>query len=264
MVGREASGCLVAPAVFKTDVAEDLGQAGSIPVRLRSRLRRSFVGSPGAAAARARARAPLCSPRRHLTPRPGWELDPPLRAGQRLGGRGSPRSARVRIGRGAQVEDRTDDAPRLFEIVHPGEVGRVAPQRVGEDPLVGGLHRSEHPPEVHGDGDRHRHVSRPGLLHQEREGDTGVRLHPQADLVDLQRSLPAGEQRPGRWPQDGDHVEQRDRQGLARAGRGNLRRLSGFQAGTRLCRCRPARPGADRGEFLFGSSGGPTGRTRIW
>jgi len=25
----------VAPAVFKTDVAEDLGQAGSIPVRLR-------------------------------------------------------------------------------------------------------------------------------------------------------------------------------------------------------------------------------------
>jgi hypothetical protein len=35
MVGREASGCLVVPAVFKTDVAEDLGQAGSIPVRLR-------------------------------------------------------------------------------------------------------------------------------------------------------------------------------------------------------------------------------------
>jgi hypothetical protein len=27
----------VAPAVFKTDVAEDLGQAGSIPVRLRYR-----------------------------------------------------------------------------------------------------------------------------------------------------------------------------------------------------------------------------------
>lgn len=26
---------LVAPAVFNTDVAEDLGQAGSIPVRLR-------------------------------------------------------------------------------------------------------------------------------------------------------------------------------------------------------------------------------------
>ena len=35
MGAREASGCLVAPAVFKTDVAEDLGQAGSIPVRLR-------------------------------------------------------------------------------------------------------------------------------------------------------------------------------------------------------------------------------------
>lgn len=31
----EAFGCLVAPAVFKTDVAEHLGQAGSIPVRLR-------------------------------------------------------------------------------------------------------------------------------------------------------------------------------------------------------------------------------------
>jgi len=33
---------LVAPAVFNTDVAQDLGQAGSIPVRLRrpSRLAR--------------------------------------------------------------------------------------------------------------------------------------------------------------------------------------------------------------------------------
>jgi len=35
MAGREASGYLVVPAVFNTDVAEDLGQAGSIPVRLR-------------------------------------------------------------------------------------------------------------------------------------------------------------------------------------------------------------------------------------
>ena len=31
----EVCGCLVVPAVFKTDVAEHLGQAGSIPVRLR-------------------------------------------------------------------------------------------------------------------------------------------------------------------------------------------------------------------------------------
>ena len=31
----EACGCLVALPVFKTGVAEDLGQAGSIPVRLR-------------------------------------------------------------------------------------------------------------------------------------------------------------------------------------------------------------------------------------
>ena len=36
----EASGSLVAPAVFKTDVAEHLGQAGSIPVRLRHPRRR--------------------------------------------------------------------------------------------------------------------------------------------------------------------------------------------------------------------------------
>src|SRR5699024_4227718 len=35
LVCREASGHLVVPAVFKTDVAEYLGQAGSIPVRLR-------------------------------------------------------------------------------------------------------------------------------------------------------------------------------------------------------------------------------------
>jgi len=31
----EAYGCLVAPAVFNTDVVEQLDQAGSIPVRLR-------------------------------------------------------------------------------------------------------------------------------------------------------------------------------------------------------------------------------------
>ncbi len=34
----EAYGCLVAPAVFNTDVVEQLDQAGSIPVRLRNRL----------------------------------------------------------------------------------------------------------------------------------------------------------------------------------------------------------------------------------
>ncbi len=52
MVGREASGCLVAPAVFKTDVAEDLGQAGSIPVRLRQARRCLRVASSSCACAR--------------------------------------------------------------------------------------------------------------------------------------------------------------------------------------------------------------------
>ncbi len=33
--GMEATGHLVVPAVFKTDVADSVGQAGSIPVRLR-------------------------------------------------------------------------------------------------------------------------------------------------------------------------------------------------------------------------------------
>lgn len=33
--GREVSGRLVAPSVFNTDGAEDLGAAGSIPVHLR-------------------------------------------------------------------------------------------------------------------------------------------------------------------------------------------------------------------------------------
>ena len=33
----EAYGCLVAPAVFNTDVTEHLGQVGSIPIRLRQR-----------------------------------------------------------------------------------------------------------------------------------------------------------------------------------------------------------------------------------
>ena len=45
---------LVVPAVFNTDVAEDLGQAGSIPVRLRHLLRR-----------------PEGSPQRSITPPPG-------------------------------------------------------------------------------------------------------------------------------------------------------------------------------------------------
>lgn len=34
--GGETSRCLVALPVFKTEVSEQLGQAGSIPVRLRS------------------------------------------------------------------------------------------------------------------------------------------------------------------------------------------------------------------------------------
>ena len=45
----ESEGCLVALAVFKTDVAEQLGQAGSIPVRLRQRpapVRRVFDRRP--------------------------------------------------------------------------------------------------------------------------------------------------------------------------------------------------------------------------
>src|SRR3954447_25203994 len=38
----EASGCLVAPAASKADVAEQLGQAGSIPVRLRQAFPRAY------------------------------------------------------------------------------------------------------------------------------------------------------------------------------------------------------------------------------
>jgi hypothetical protein len=33
----------VLPAVFKTDVTEDLGQAGSIPVRLRQQEKRGLA-----------------------------------------------------------------------------------------------------------------------------------------------------------------------------------------------------------------------------
>ena len=39
----EASGCLVAPAASKADVAEQLGQAGSIPVRLRHCRSRAYA-----------------------------------------------------------------------------------------------------------------------------------------------------------------------------------------------------------------------------
>lgn len=39
----EASGNLVVPAVFKTDVADTLGQAGSIPVRLLHPLRSAHL-----------------------------------------------------------------------------------------------------------------------------------------------------------------------------------------------------------------------------
>ena len=44
----EVSGFLVVPAVFKTDVADYVGQAGSIPVRLRQRWHGgSRGGRPG-------------------------------------------------------------------------------------------------------------------------------------------------------------------------------------------------------------------------
>jgi len=42
----EASGCLVAPAVFNTDVTEHLGQVGSIPIRLRQQPPAATAG-PG-------------------------------------------------------------------------------------------------------------------------------------------------------------------------------------------------------------------------
>src|SRR3954451_16029137 len=69
----EVCGCLVAPAVFKTDVAEHLGQAGSIPVRLRQRntagvwslLRAGYA----AAAAADRIVAHRCAPRATSTRR---------------------------------------------------------------------------------------------------------------------------------------------------------------------------------------------------
>ena len=84
----EASGCLVAPAVFKTDVAEHLGQAGSIPVRLRQpsayagaygrRVRECQLTDPApgpatlGAAHRRRARRPAAGGRRRpARPAPG-------------------------------------------------------------------------------------------------------------------------------------------------------------------------------------------------
>ena len=59
----EASGCLVTPAASKADVAEQLGQAGSIPVRLRqssperARLPAGIVQAPASAPSRNRVTA---------------------------------------------------------------------------------------------------------------------------------------------------------------------------------------------------------------
>src|SRR5688572_11850645 len=49
--GTEASGCLVTPAASKADVAEYLGQAGSIPVRLRQEPQQEHRREPQAAVA---------------------------------------------------------------------------------------------------------------------------------------------------------------------------------------------------------------------
>ena len=54
--GREACGCLVAPAVFNTDVAGHLGQAGSIPVRLRHPGRSAVRVTEGCASVPVRLR----------------------------------------------------------------------------------------------------------------------------------------------------------------------------------------------------------------
>ena len=75
----EAAGGLVAPTVFKTDVAEHLGQAGSIPARLRS-------GPPNRPTLEAQALS--SDDRRRNTPRVDVILeDPRVRAGQRALGR---------------------------------------------------------------------------------------------------------------------------------------------------------------------------------
>lgn len=66
----EASGNLVVPAVFKTDVADSLGQAGSIPVRLLHPLRNAHsTANPATATRSLTCRSPAS--RLPTAPKPG-------------------------------------------------------------------------------------------------------------------------------------------------------------------------------------------------
>ena len=98
----EASGCLVAPAASKADVAEHLGQAGSIPVRLR------HVAPPAYAACD--ADEPAATTRGAQVPRTDALLaDPRLRGG---GAAAGPRPGQGAVQRRAAADPRRRDRRR--------------------------------------------------------------------------------------------------------------------------------------------------------
>ncbi len=90
----------MAPAVFKTDVAEQLGQAGSIPVRLRQRLRIDPEGN-----------------RRLVGVRQWIEMWPVVR--QATGPDRTGRGDAAKSGRSQQLRPRTSEADRVVQSICP-------------------------------------------------------------------------------------------------------------------------------------------------
>ena len=131
----EASGCLVAPAASKADVVEHLGQAGSIPVRLRQ------LPPPAYA-----AQSMSADPRRQVPRTDTLLADPRLAgAGERLG-RGLVKSAvqrvqqRVRAGEvqpGAAVDAVLAELPPTAASLRPvlNATGVLVHTNLGRAPL---------------------------------------------------------------------------------------------------------------------------------
>src|SRR6516165_12277635 len=73
----EASGCLVAPPVFKTGGRRAVPSAGSIPVRLRVDPAREMAGCGGVGRDRGSARPEASTYRPAHLPSPGPAAEPP-------------------------------------------------------------------------------------------------------------------------------------------------------------------------------------------
>ena len=139
-----------------------------------------------------------CAPRTCLSVRPGrrhpWavtlllgrRVGPPAGRGEVVRASGTPGARLVFVDRRVRREHRIDDAPGLFDVVHPREQRRVALEGVGEDALVRGALVGGRLPARHQLGALADHLV--GVVHRrDAERDRQARVDAEAEVVRQRR-----------------------------------------------------------------------------